>query len=200
METFNHKKADERLDSLKEFLKPDEIEWKIQSKTRGDNPSTIIVPYLDARACYDRMDKAFGSRWNCNVRSVDYHEEIVVEKGDFKKGTKDKKAIITKTGFIYTFIIQGDGFNIIREDGAPITDIEAFKGGISSSAKRCAHLFNIGRELYLYPKIQIAGEHKWIPSPVLKKLNLMTDKFISNGAVSDNEGFPIRFDANGKTL
>lgn len=200
MSEFTYEVANEKLNELKKFLEPSEIEWKIQSKTKGNNPVTIIVPYLDSRACYDRMDSAFGARWSCSVREVQYKEEVVVKKGDFTKKIPEVKEVKDRTGFIYTFIVQGDGFVIKREDGAPVTDIEAFKGGISSSAKRCAHLFNIGRELYSYPKIQIIGEHKWIPKEVISKLNMITEKFIKNGAVDDNNGYPIKLDGYGKVV
>lgn len=39
-------------------LQPHEIEWKIQSKTKTGK--TRVVPYIDARACFDRLDSCFG--------------------------------------------------------------------------------------------------------------------------------------------
>lgn len=121
-------------------LVPQEVEWKIQSVTKGDRPKTLVVPYIDNRAVMERFNRAFG--W-------DNWESAFLPFND---------------GFICTLTVTlPDGRRLSKSDGAGRSAIEPVKGGISDSMKRCAVQFGLGRRLYDYPKIYLIGEHKYIP-------------------------------------
>ena len=143
----------------KELLKPiqpDEIEWRVQSTTK-DKSKTIIVPYITNRCVMDRFDNAFG--WD-----------------GWKSEFKD-----TEEGYICRITVHN---GVYKEDGASRTKIEAVKGGVSDSMKRCAVQFGLGRDLYNYPKVMLKGDVKYISDKTLKELNDLTQD-INNDLVSD---------------
>lgn len=113
-------------------LTDDEVEWKVQ--TCGKTPNgfwCLIVPYIQARAAMDRFDKAFGPlNWKVNYSFLS--EGVVCHLSVYDL---EKKEWVTK------------------EDGAERTDIEPFKGGMSSALKRAAVAYGIGRELYSFDKV-----------------------------------------------
>ncbi len=113
----------EQTAALRAPFDPDEeIEWRVQRVNK--NNSASLVAYVTARAIMDRMDSVFGvDGW-----SVDYRT-IVLGKHE---------------GFICRITTPG----CTKEDISDLTDIEALKGGVSGSLKRCAVLFGIGRYLY----------------------------------------------------
>ena len=54
-------------------------------------------------------------------------------------------------GFICAITLYSGGEKYTREDGANLTDFEAFKGGLSGAFKRAASAWGIGRYLYDLP-------------------------------------------------
>ena len=130
-------------------LTASEIEWKIVSAKNG---STVIAPYIDARAVMARLDRAFGP-FGWQVRYT-------------------PAQIGSEHGVIAAILIRDPetGEWIEKQDGSGATDMEPFKGGISGALKRAAVAWGIGRELYTYPTVVIEGEHKYIPFKVLERL------------------------------
>lgn len=146
---------------MEEFIKPlesHEIEWKIQSKTKTGK--TILVPYIDARACYNRLDDCFGwENWNIEIRIED-------------KGAVAQLSIVTENRLV------------IREDGSEYTDFEAFKGGISGAIKRVCHQLGLGRELYDYPRVMFDGDIKFLDKDIKDQLENITNAYL-NGTAKD---------------
>lgn len=138
----------EKLKLFTKPLTPDEIEWKIQSKTKGASVKTIVVPYIDNRAVMNRLDSVFGST-------------------EWKSAFQEFGG-----GVLCTLSIRNDdnGEWISKQDGADKTTIEPTKGGISDSMKRCATQWGLGRELYDYPRVFVEGEIKFIDKDVLAQL------------------------------
>ena len=161
------------MNNFKEFTKPlapTEIEWKVQSKTKTGK--TIVVPYIDARAVYDRLDENFGPTGWCS------------ELKEFNNGTVCRLTIKTEEGEIY------------REDGSDPTAYEAFKGAISGAMKRAAHQFGLGRELYDYPKVMFQGEIKFIDDSLLGQLHNITTAYLNGTAkkvyiINPKSGDPV---------
>ena len=146
--------------SFNEFtapLTPGEIEWKIQGYTK-DKSKTTIVPYIDARACFTRLDQCFGPQgWYAK------YEPLHTGKED---------------GFLCTLGIYTETHGFVdKQDGSGCTDIEPVKGGISGAFKRACHAWGLGRELYSYPKIFIVGEQKHLHWKLLKRLDSLVDAF-----------------------
>ena len=133
-----------KLEKLKERIKPNEIQWRVQSKGNG---KTTVVPYLTNRCVMERFDEQFGAtNWQnvfCEWRS---------------KGVK------------CGISVNVDGNWVTKYDGADETHIEPTKGGFSDSMKRAAVQWGLGRDLYDYPMIQIDGEFKYIPRWAESKL------------------------------
>lgn len=104
-----------------------EIEWRAQrcGATQAGNPYVFVLAYVSARAVQRRLDDVFGwAGWH-----VEYRQE--------------RSGIICR---LKTFNEHGE---VVKEDGSPETDIEAFKGGISGALKRVAASgYGIGRYLY----------------------------------------------------
>lgn len=148
-----------KLEKLKEKIKPNEIQWRIQSKGNG---KTTVVPYLTNRCVMERFDEQFGAtEWQnvfCEWRS---------------KGVK------------CGISVNVDGQWVTKYDGADETNIEATKGGFSDSMKRAAVQWGLGRDLYDYPMIQIEGEHKYLSRSHEAQLNELAAKISSNQKVGD---------------
>lgn len=110
-----------------EFLES-ELEWKPQNT--GSGPKGVwamVLCYVSARAIQNRLDAVFGVLgWRDTYRFE--KNGVICELSVYDN---EKKEWITK------------------ENGSPETDIESFKGGISSAFKRVASSgFGIGRYLY----------------------------------------------------
>lgn len=151
---------------------PDDLEWKPQTigVTNG-KPWCQIVPYISARAVYQRLDECFGIfGWSLTTRPE-------------KIGDAD--------GCIATLsLIREDGRTVTREDGSEPSDIDSYKGAISGAVKRVAVTLGIGRYLYeldgpVYATIHEGGktrargktkkgdeyDFKWdVPPAILAKL------------------------------
>ena len=110
-----------------EFLES-ELEWKPQNTGSGANGVwAMVLCYVSARAIQNRLDAVFGVLgWRDTYRFE--KNGVICELSVYDN---EKKEWITK------------------ENGSPETDIESFKGGISSAFKRVASSgFGIGRYLY----------------------------------------------------
>lgn len=110
---------------LKEPFDYKEVKWRVaQAFSTQKGKSAKILAYIDARLVQDRLDEVMGiNNWAASFR----HE-----------GSSP----------ICKLSLRIEGEWITKEDGAPESDIEGFKGGISDSFKRAAVHFGIGRYLY----------------------------------------------------
>lgn len=120
------------LNKLKEPFKEDQIEWRIgQCGKKANGPVwAMCLAYVQARAIMDRLDEVCEpGGWR-------------VEYSFISGGQTITPGVIAKLS-----IKVGDEW-VSKEDGAEQTDIEAFKGGISSALKRAASAWGIGRYLY----------------------------------------------------
>lgn len=150
------------LELLKEPFPEDQIEWRIGKCGKGAHGVwAILFAYVSARDIQDRLDEACGAEnWMVHYRSE--------SSGDQK-------------GMICVLSIQvSQGVWIAKEDGSEQTNVEAFKGGISSALKRAGVVWGIGRYLYglgtsyaeivsynapgaQYARSQETGEFYWKP-------------------------------------
>ena len=162
------------IDILTAPLSADEIEWKIISAKGG---TTVIAPYIDARAVMARLDRAFGPfGWEVRYQPAQVGQEA---------------------GIIASIRIRDPqtGEWIEKQDGSGPSDMEPFKGAISGALKRAATAWGIGRELYSYPRVVIEGEHRYIPFKVLDRLRGLPK------AVAEGKPLPetIRLTPEGET-
>lgn len=126
---------------------PEDIEWRVSRCGINKNGEAYawVVPYIDSRAVMERLDQVFGvAGWQ---DSYQHYED----------------------GFIATLKVKiGDEW-IEKSDGAPKTNYEGFKGGISDALKRVAVKFKIGRYLYNLHENYVT---------IHKKMEFPTDKYI----------------------
>lgn len=138
------------FDRLAEPFAPDQISWRVGSTNidkqsnaprEGQEPRGMALAYLDTRDVMDRLDAVCGpAGWQNRYSHV----------GGI---TVCEISILT------------DGEWITKADGAGATDVEAEKGALSDSFKRCAVRFGIGRYLYGLTSPWVALEKKgrsWI--------------------------------------
>lgn len=114
------------LDKLRECFPAEDIEWRIgRSGTKGDKPWAMALAYVTARAIQERLDEVFGVEgWQTDYTA-------------------------TPHGILCHLKVKIDNEWITKTDGAPETEFEAFKGGISGAFKRAASAgLGIGRYLY----------------------------------------------------
>ena len=113
-------------DKLREPFSPDDIEWRIQSAgvTNGKAWGTVLA-YVTNRAIQSRLDSVVGAQFWQN---------------EYSKAPDD--------GVLCGISIYDDERWVTKYDGAENTKVEAVKGGLSSSMKRAAVQWGIGRYLY----------------------------------------------------
>lgn len=119
------------LKKLAEPFPAEDIEWRVQSSgTSNGVPWARVLAYVTARAIMGRLDEVVGPenwkpRYTYEGGGVMCYLSIRVsrENGDMP-------------------------YWVEKGDGAEQTDIEKFKGGISSALKRAASVWGIGRYLY----------------------------------------------------
>lgn len=113
------------LKKLAEPFPEDMIEWRIQScGIKGGKAWAMCLAYIQSRAIMDRLDAVCGPEgWK-----VEY--------------------TILPDGVIATLSIKCGSEWVSKQDGAEQTDIESFKGGLSSALKRAGSVWGIGRYLY----------------------------------------------------
>ena len=101
----------------------DRISWRVGS-TNKDKTKGLALAYIDARDVQDRLDEVCGPQnWQNRFSHAD--SKTICEIG-----------------------IRVDGEWIWKANGAGDTDFEAEKGAISSSFKRAAVMWGIGKYLY----------------------------------------------------
>ncbi|UAL49765.1 hypothetical protein K7887_22630 (plasmid) [Sutcliffiella horikoshii] len=115
----------ELQDKLKDPFPEKDIEWRVQRCFNTNNgPKAIVVPYVQNRAIMERLDAIFGPfGWENNFKEI-------------------------HGGVLCGITVNINGNKTTKWDGADLTNIEPTKGAISSSMKRAAVQFGIGRYLY----------------------------------------------------
>lgn len=114
------------LSKLKEPFPADRIEWRLaQCGKNAQGFWGMCLAYVQARAIMDRLDDVCGHmQWKAEY-------------------------VFQPAGVICRLSIFDECADwVTKEDGAEMTDIEPFKGGISGALKRAAVLWGIGRYLY----------------------------------------------------
>lgn len=106
------------------------IEWRLaqSGKKRDGEVWAKCLAYLTNRAIMDRLDTVLGP---ANWRN-EYH--------------------LMGAGIMCGLSVKVGDEWITKWDGAEPTDIESYKGGLSSAMKRCAVQWGIGRYLYDLPQ------------------------------------------------
>lgn len=114
---------------LREPLPPEEIEWRVQSSGKGSKGVWArVLAYLTARGVMNRLDAVFGpENW----------------RNEYASGPEG--------GVLCGIAARVGDEWVTKWDGAPNTDIESVKGGLSDAMKRCAVQWGIGRYLYDLP-------------------------------------------------
>lgn len=118
---------DEKWWRLRLPLPADRVKWRFQRSGLRNNgkPWGLLLCYLDNRAVQERLDDVVGpGSW----------------RNEFSKGPDG--------GVMCGLSIRVDGEWVTKYDGAPNTDVEGVKGGLSSAQKRAAVQWGIGRYLY----------------------------------------------------
>lgn len=112
---------------LKEPFSQKDIEWRVSRAGAANNgkPWAFVLAYVTNRAIMDRLDEVFG---------------IAGWKNEFKQAPEG--------GILCGISFKHEGEWITKWDGAENTSIDAVKGGLSSSMKRCGVQLGIGRYLY----------------------------------------------------
>lgn len=130
--------SDDLFERLAAPFAPEQVSWRVgvsnkkkRQRETGDNNAKAtkgqVLAYLDARDVMDRLDEVCGPGGWQNRYS---HAE---------KKTICEIGILTESGWVW------------KADGAGDSDIEAEKGALSDSFKRCAVRWGIGRYLYHLP-------------------------------------------------
>ena len=129
---------------LQHPFEPHEIEWRVQNSGGSSNkPWCIVVPYVDARAIQVRLDQIFGfSGWKQKFEFITTGSNETITP----KSIQNTYGIICHLSVL---VDEKKNLWIEKSDGSQETDIESFKGGLSSATKRVAASgFGMGRYLY----------------------------------------------------
>lgn len=115
------------LERLKLPFEEKEIEFRLSQsgETKDGKIWAQCLAYITSRAIMDRLD-------------------LVCGVGNWKVSYE----FIGATGVVCNLSILINGEWITKQDGAEMTNIEAFKGGISSALKRAGSAWGMGRYLY----------------------------------------------------
>ena len=116
-------------EQLQRPFEADDIEWRIgQCGETAKGFWAKTLAYLTNRAIMNRLDEVFGfASWKNEFREMD---------------------IGGNAGVLCGLSVKVDGEWITKWDGAQVSEMEPFKGGIIDSQKRAAVQFGIGRYLY----------------------------------------------------
>ena len=147
---MNEKKKDGidlMLTQLRQPFSNEDIEWRIQSSgKKGERLWAKVLAYVQARAVEERFDEVFGLLgWQDDYKSVHFSTVDSKEHALIKDGKQ------VQEGFIcHISVWDGDKKEwIYKSNGAPYTNFESFKGGMSDAFKRTAASgYGIGRYLY----------------------------------------------------
>ena len=117
------------LRKLAEPLRPDQIEFRVQSINKGGYAT--ILAYKDARCDMQRLDDVCGAlNWK-------------------------REHLNNNANCIVSIYNKETGQWVSKEDTGTASNTEAAKGLASDSFKRACFNWGIGRELYDYPQMQI---------------------------------------------
>ncbi len=122
-----------------------DIEWKPIVYTK-DRSRAMAAPYINSRAIMDRLDEVCGpENW------------------------RNEFAVGPDGGVLCAISIFVNGSWITKWDGASNTDIEAVKGGLTTSMRRAAVQWGIGRYLYRMPVRwePVDGKGRFQRSPII---------------------------------
>jgi len=113
------------LKALKAPFPENDVEWRVgQAGVKNGRPWALVLAYITARAVQERLDDVCGpENW-----STKYH--------------------VTPNGILCELAIRIGGEWVVKTDGSPETQVEAFKGGISKALVRAASAWGVGRYLY----------------------------------------------------
>lgn len=127
-------KTEEIMEILQRPFPAGDIEWRIAQcgmKRSGQEPWAKVLAYITARAVHERLDEAFGLfGWRNEFR------EFIIPGGE--------AGIICRISFRDPDTSEW----CWKENGAPQTGYEPFKGGLSDSEKRTFAELGGGRYLY----------------------------------------------------
>ncbi len=115
------------LEKLKEPFSENEVEFRLSQcgQTRDGKIWAQCLAYITSRAIMDRLDSVCGpENWKVSYSFVG------------EKGVVCNLSILINDKWI------------TKQDGAEMTNIESFKGGISSALKRAGSAWGMGRYLY----------------------------------------------------
>lgn len=143
------------MEILQRPFPAEDIEWRIaqcgmKKATSGGGPWAKVLAYITARAVHERLDEAFGLfGWRNEFHEFtvgEMYESDLPETPEKKRG----KSAHSITGVIcrISFRDPETGDWCWRENGAPQTEYEPFKGGLSGSEKRTFAEMGGGRYLY----------------------------------------------------
>lgn len=134
---------------------PEDIEWRI-GVTNNEKNRGLALPYVTNRAIMKRLDAVFGpfgwrnffKTWQDGAQLCGIGVRVVFEDGRIEW--------------------------VIKWDGAPNSEIEPIKGGLSDAMKRAAVQWGIGRYLYELPEVWVdiepRGKSYYIRDYELKRL------------------------------
>jgi hypothetical protein len=148
------------LDRLSDFFSPEDIEWK-PMRVAADGGRALAAAYVTNRAIMDRLDEVCGrGNW----------------RNEFKPGPDG--------GVICGLSIRIDSEWVTKWDGAENTDIEPVKGGLSSSMRRAAVQWGIGRYLYRLPSqwVDVDKRGHFLEEPRMEPAFLPTTPGTGDGA------------------
>ncbi len=119
-------------EQLREPFAETDVEWRVsRSYKKTDKSGAFVLAYITSRAVMDRLDSVVGvENWQDNY-------------------------VHLNNGVVCCLQIRINNEWIGKEDGAPETNFEGFKGGISDALKRAAVKWGIGRYLYDLPEMHV---------------------------------------------
>jgi len=124
------------FDELKAPFAQEDLEWRVQrAGMHKDNGEwAIVLTYITNRAIMDRLDAVVEPQnW----------QNLFTEGPD--------GGVMCGIGILFKTATDGRSDWRWKWDGAPNTDIESVKGGLSDAMKRAAVHWGIGRYLYKLP-------------------------------------------------
>ncbi len=183
-----------------------EIEWRL-----GTRPTTagtaVALAYLTARSVMTRLDDVFGiDGWQekydvivlpggqpgfkCEL-SVFVPDDVSGHTSDARKDAAT--SIIGASKELY-YSDNLTGCWVTKSDGAPGTDIESFKGGMSDARKRAAVSLGIGRYLYYLPSawVHVSPGNKGQPGAIYSKTGYWIPPSLPPWALPEGAPGPAR--------
>jgi hypothetical protein len=126
---------------LQEHFPAADIEWRIGRSGKKEDGTfwATCLAYITNRAIMQRLDDVCGpENWKNEYRHLDVQSE----------DAKGSPVVLVNGGVLCGISIKIGGEWVTKWDGSENTDIESLKGGLSSSMKRAAVQWGIGRYLY----------------------------------------------------